>query len=69
MFDGDTIYSRSEVLEKRESKSRPAVGIVSVKSTGFNQDGKIVITFKRTFMVYKRGHVPPRFRPPLPEGV
>ena len=69
VFDGDTIYSRSEVLEKRESKSRPAVGIVSVKSTGFNQDGKIVITFKRTFMVYKRGHVPPGFRPPLPEGV
>ncbi len=44
-------------------------GIVSVKSTGFNQDGKIVITFKRTFMVYKRGQVPPRYRPPLPEGV
>ena len=68
VFDGDTIYSRSEVLSKRESKSRPAVGIVTVKSTGFNQDGKIVMTFKRTFMVYKRGHVPPRFRPPAPEG-
>ncbi len=63
VFDGDTIYSRSEVLSKRESKSRPNVGIVSVKSTGFNQDGKIIITFKRTFMVYKRGHVPPRGRP------
>ena len=58
VFEGDTIYSRSEVLSTRESKSRPNVGIVSVKSTGFNQDGKIIITFTRTFMVYKRGHVP-----------
>ena len=65
VFDGDTIYSRSEVLSKRESKSRPTVGIVTVKSTGFNQDGKIGIEFKRTFMVYKRGHVPQRFRPSL----
>jgi len=58
LFEGDTVYSRSEVLEKRESKSRPTVGIVSVKTTGFNQAGKVIIEFKRTFMVYKRGHVP-----------
>ena len=58
VFDGDTIYSRSEVLEKRESKSRSSVGIVRVKTEGFNQDGTVVIEFKRTFMVYKRGLVP-----------
>ena len=58
VFEGDTIYSRSEVLETRESKSRPNVGIVRVKTTGFNQDGTVVIEFKRTCMVYKRGHVP-----------
>jgi len=58
VFEGDTIYSRSEVLEKRESKSRPNVGIVRVKTTGMNQHGAVVIEFKRTFMVYKRGHVP-----------
>ena len=58
VFEGDTIYSRSEVLEKRESKSRPNIGIVRVKTTGLNQDGTVVIEFKRTFMVYKRGHVP-----------
>jgi itaconyl-CoA hydratase len=58
VFEGDTIYSRSEVLEKRESKSRPNVGIVHVKTTGMNQHGAVVIEFKRTFMVYKRGHVP-----------
>ena len=58
VFEGDTIYSQSEVLEKRESKSRPDVGIVKVKTTGFNQDGEVVITFNRTIMVYKREHAP-----------
>jgi acyl dehydratase len=58
VFEGDTIYARSEVLEARESKSRPAVGIVRVKTTGVNQDGTPVIEFQRTFMVWKRGHVP-----------
>ncbi len=58
LFEGDTVYSKSEVLEKRESKSRSNVGIVSVKTTGFNQAGKVIIEFKRTFLVYKRGHVP-----------
>ena len=58
VFEGDTIYSRSEVLEKRESAKRPDVGIVRVKTTGVNQDDTVVIEFKRTFMVYKRGKVP-----------
>jgi len=58
VFEGDTIYSRSEVLETRESQSRPNVGIVTVKTTGYNQNGTIVITFKRTIMVYKRGQAP-----------
>jgi itaconyl-CoA hydratase len=58
VFEGDTIYARSEVLGARESKSRPKVGIVRVKTTGVNQDGTAVIEFARTFMVWKRGHVP-----------
>src|ERR1700704_2137549 len=57
-FEGDTVYSKSEVLETRESKSRPTVGIVRVKTTGANQHGTPVIVFTRTFMVWKRGHVP-----------
>jgi len=57
-FEGDTIYARSEVLETRESKSRPNVGIVRVKTTGVNQRGTPVIEFKRTYLVWKRGHVP-----------
>ncbi|MBI4472996.1 MAG: MaoC family dehydratase [Acidobacteria bacterium] len=58
LFEGDTVYSKSEVLETRESKSRPNVGIVVVKTTGCNQHGAVIMEFKRTFMVYKRGHGP-----------
>jgi itaconyl-CoA hydratase len=58
VFEGDTIYSQSKVLQKRESRSRPNVGIVTVETTGYNQDGRTVITFKRTIMVYRRGHAP-----------
>ena len=58
VFEGDTIYSQSEVLDKRESQSRPHAGIVTVKTTGYNQNGQVVITFKRTVMVYKRGYAP-----------
>ena len=58
LFEGDTVRSKSEVLETRESKSRPNVGIVRVKTTGMNQDGVSVIEFTRTFMIWKRGHVP-----------
>jgi acyl dehydratase len=58
VFEGDTIYSRSEVLEKREARSRPDVGIVRVETTGFNQDGRTIITFIRTIMVYKKDRAP-----------
>ena len=58
LFEGDTVYAKSEVLETRESKSRPNVGIVRVKTTGRNQSGQTVIEFLRTFMIWKRGHVP-----------
>jgi acyl dehydratase len=58
VFEGDTIYSQSEVIDKRESKSRPSVGIISVRTTGFNQSGEIVIEFRRTVMVYRRGQAP-----------
>jgi itaconyl-CoA hydratase len=58
VFEGDTIHSRSEVLETRESKSRPNVGVVTVRSTGFNQQGEEVISFRRTLLVYRRGKAP-----------
>jgi len=56
VFAGDTLYAESEVLEKRESKSRPEAGLVTVRTTGRNQDGKVVCTFERTILVAKRGH-------------
>jgi itaconyl-CoA hydratase len=55
---GDTIYSRSKVLSTRASASRPSVGIVTVATEGYNQDGTVVISYRRTFMVYRRGHLP-----------
>jgi itaconyl-CoA hydratase len=63
LFEGDTVYAQTEVLSTRESKSRPTMGLVEVKTTGFKQDGTVVIEFRRTILVYKRGHVPVR---PLP---
>lgn len=67
LFEGDTVYSMSEVLEKRESKSRPNVGIVTVKTTGYKQDGTVVITFTRTLMVYKQGCGPEIPNPDIKE--
>lgn len=63
VYHGDTLYAESEVLETRESRSRPDVGIVKVLTRGHKQDGTVVITFTRTVMIYKRAHVPPRPRP------
>ena len=56
LYAGDTLTCESEVLDKRESNSRPGAGIVTVKTTGFNQDGKMVCTFNRTMLIAKRGH-------------
>jgi acyl dehydratase len=67
VFEGDTIYATSEVLEVRESRSRPGMGIVKFRTTGMNQDGVKVIEFVRTIMVYKRDHLPEGFRPRLNE--
>jgi itaconyl-CoA hydratase len=58
VFEGDTIYAQTEVLSARESKSRPHMGVVEVKTTGFTQNGTVVMTFRRSILVYKRAHVP-----------
>ena len=55
VFPGDTLYAESEVLDKRESSSRPNAGIVSVKTIGTQQEGKTVCTFMRTILVAKHG--------------
>jgi acyl dehydratase len=58
VFAGDTIYAESEVLEARPSKSRPANGVVRVRTRGFNQRGETVIEYERTVLVYRRGAKP-----------
>lgn len=67
VFEGDTIYAQTEVLHMRESGSRPTMGIVEIRTTGFKQDGTVVIVFRRTIMVYKRGHAPARPTPTIKE--
>ena len=54
VFVGDTIWAESEVLERRESRSRPTVGIVGVRTRGINQRREVVCEYRRSFMVYKR---------------
>ena len=56
VYAGDTLYAESEVLEKRESNSRPGAGVVSIKTSGINQDGKVFCTFVRTMLIAKKGH-------------
>jgi acyl dehydratase len=54
VFVGDTLWAESEVLDKRESRSRPEVGVVKVRTRGLNQRGETVIEFRRTIMVHRR---------------
>jgi itaconyl-CoA hydratase len=54
VFAGDTLWAESEILDVRESSSRPNVGIVGMRTRGINQRGETVIEFRRTFMVYRR---------------
>ena len=56
VFVGDTIYAESEVLEKRESKSRPTQGIVTVATRGMKADGTLFMSFVRRILIPKRGH-------------
>ena len=56
VFNGDTIYAESEVLGKKESKSRPTQGIVTVETRAHNQDGTLIMRYQRTVLVPKRGH-------------
>ena len=56
VFAGDTLYAESTVLAKRESKSRPDQGIVTIRTIGRNQHRDVVCEFERSFLVMKRGH-------------
>ena len=55
VFIGDTIYAETEILETRESKSKPDRGIIYVETKAFNQNGKKVLTFRRQVLIIKKG--------------
>ena len=67
LFEGDTVYSQSEVLATRPSRSRQDVGILKVRTVGFTAEGRIVITFERTLLVYRREHAP-KLPHPIPDA-
>jgi acyl dehydratase len=54
VFHGDTIYARTRVIEKTESKSKPDRGVVYVETTGYNQRNDTVLTLRRRVLVPKR---------------
>ncbi len=56
VFINDTIYVRTRVLDKRESKSKPDRGIVYVESIAYNQHGIDVLSFRRNVLIKKRAH-------------
>lgn len=54
VFIGDTIYTQTEVMSKRESRSRPQSGIVEFETRGYNQRGEMVVTLRRQGLMLKR---------------
>jgi acyl dehydratase len=54
VFHGDTLFVESEVLEKRESRSKPDRGTVKVHTRVHNQHGTLVAEFKRLVLVPRR---------------
>jgi acyl dehydratase len=58
VYVGDTIDYRSEVIETRDSNSRPGFGLMSIRASGVNQNGEPVISFISTAFVERRGAPP-----------
>lgn len=56
VFVGDTLYAETTVLAKRESRTRPHQGIVTVQTTGKKADGTVIMTYERSALVPMRGH-------------
>ena len=54
VFINDTIYAESEIIEKRESKSKPDRGIVTIMTRAFNQKNTLVMEFKRKSLAAKK---------------
>jgi itaconyl-CoA hydratase len=56
VFVGDTLYAESEFLEKRLSRSRPTLGLVTCATRGLKADGTLFLTCRRTFLLPTREH-------------
>lgn len=56
VFLNDTIYVRTKILDKRESKTKPDRGIIYVESIAYNQNGTDVLSFRRKVLVKKKGN-------------
>lgn len=54
VFFGDTLYTETEVISRRESKSRPTAGIVEFETRAFNQRDELVVSLRRTGLMIKR---------------
>src|SRR5579862_6536686 len=54
LFPGDSLYAESEVLEKRESASKPDRGMVAIETRGYNQNKQRIIVLRRRYLVSKR---------------
>lgn len=67
VFPGDSIYCETEVVDKRESKSRPQIGIVNLLHKIRNQKGEIVLVQKRSGMVWKKEFSPRKKKPEIVE--
>ena len=68
VFPGDTLYAESEVLDKRDSKSRPTAGVVTVRTLGRNQHGTVVCEFERSILIAKRGFAVDDPKPAADDG-
>ena len=55
IFPGDSLYAESEVLERRESASKPDRGIVAIETRAYNQNKERILVLRRTYLVPKRG--------------
>ena len=58
VYAGDTLYCESEILGKRESKSRPDQGLMHVETRAVNQRGEPALSYQRKFLVYRKGKGP-----------
>ena len=55
VFINDTLYAESEILEVRESRSKPDRGIIYVETTAYNQNKVPVLKFRRRVLIPKKG--------------